>query len=212
MEIRHHSCLPCEKKEPVLVTENFTSEEEPPEIVCVTCLLTGHQGGEECHLPKEECLNCGHSHNWMVTCMEVRFSLKYGGDPLSRARPEISEETPMEDICTTCHELRHHSCLPCKTKEKKVAVQSQETLSTPDHSPQLAVPMPMGKTVDKETPTPIVEKCGLKESPKLEKKEAVQSQETLSTSDDPPQSAIPMPVEKTVRLGADWNVRRTHVA
>ena len=52
--------------------------------------------------------------------------------------------------------------------------------------------------MDKETPTPIVEKSGLKESPILEKKEAVQSQETLSTSDDPPQSAIPMPVEKTV--------------
>ena len=133
-----------------------------------------------------------------MTCMEVRFSLKYGGDPLSRARPKINEQTPMEDICMTCHELRHHSCLPCKIKEKKVAVKSQEKLSTPDQSPQLAVPMPMGNTVDKETPTPIVEKNGLKESPNLEKKETVQSQETLSTSDDPPQSTGPMPIEKTL--------------
>ena len=181
-----------------MVTKNVNPEEESPEIVCVTGLLTGHRGGKTCHLPKDECMNCGHSHNWMVTCMEVRFSLKYGGDPLSRARPEINEETPREDICTTCHELCHHSCLPCMDKEKKEVLQSQETLSTPNDPPQPAVPMPTGKTLDKEIPTPVVEKSGPKESPNLEKKEAVQSQETLSTLDHSPQLAIPMPMGKTV--------------
>ena len=126
------------------------------------------------------------------------MTLEDGRNPLSHARPEINEETPIEDICTNCHELRHHSGIPCEKKERKEAVQCQETLSTPDHSPQLAVPMPMGKTVDKETLSPVVEKSGPKESPKLEKKEVVQSQETLSMSDDPPQSTGPMPMEKTL--------------
>ena len=163
----------CKKNEPVLVTENVPAEEESPEIVCVTCLLTGHQNGKECHLPKDECKNCGHSHNWMVKCMEVRFSLKYGGDPLSRARPEINEETPMEDICTNCHELRHHSCIPCKEKKKKETVQTQETLNTPDHSPKLAVPMPMGKKVTKEAISPVSERSNPKEPPKVSYRDAL---------------------------------------
>ena len=203
LDLRHHSNLPCEKKEPVLATQNVTSEEEPPEIVCVTCLLTGHQNGKECHLPKDECENCGHSHNWMVSCMEVRICLKFGGDPLSRARPKINEETPMEDICANCHELRHHSCIPCKDKKKKEVVKSQETLNTPDHPPQLTVPMPTRKTVSEETVTPVVEKNGLQESPKLSyrdalKKGSVQSQDTSKMSDYPPQFVTLMPRGKTL--------------
>ena len=198
LEIRHHSSLICKEKEPVLATLNVIPEEESPETVCVTCLITGHQGGKECQFPKDECMNCGHSHTFMLSCMEVRLALKHGGDPISHARPKITEDTPMEDICTTCHELRHHSCLPCKNKEKNGTVQRQETLNTPDHSPQLTVPMPMGKTMDQETPTPVVEKSVPKESPNSENKEAVQSQETLSTPDDPPQSTVPIPMEKTV--------------
>ena len=135
-----------------MLTKNVSVTEVSPETVCVNCLVTGHQGGKECHLPKDECTNCGHSHNWMLSCMEVRLALKHGEDPISHARPKISEETPTEDICTICHELRHHSCLPCKNKEKNGTVQRQETVNTPDHSPQLTVPMPIGKALDKETP------------------------------------------------------------
>ena len=104
----------------------------------------------------------------------------------------------MEDLCRNCLDLRHHSGFPCEKKERKEAVQCQETLSTPDHSPQLTVPMPMGKTLDKETPPPVVEKNVPKELPKSENKEAVQSQETLSTLDHSPQLAVPMPMGKTV--------------
>ena len=149
MELRHHSGLPCEKREPVLVTKNASSQEESPEMVCVTCLITGHQGGKECQFPKDECMNCGHSHTFMLSCMEVRLALKHGGDPISHARPKITEETPTEDICMNCHELRHHSCLPCKNKEKKLAVQSQETPSTPADSPPSAIPTEMEKALDK---------------------------------------------------------------
>ena len=192
-----------EKKEPVLVTKNVTSEEESPEIGCVTCLLTGHQGGKECHLPQEKCMNCGYSHNWMVTCMEVRLTLKYGGDPMSHARPRINEETPMEDLCMNCLELRHHSCLPCKKKETKRAVPSQETPNTPDHSPQLAVPMPMEKTLAEETPRPLIESSNPQESPKLSYRDALmtepaQGQETLNTPDYSPQLVVLMPKGKTL--------------
>ena len=100
-----------------MVKEYATEEEESPEVVCVTCLITGHQGGKECHLPKDECENCGRSHNWMLTCMEVRLYLKHGGDPMSHARPVLNEKTPMEDICPNCLDLLHHSCRPCQKKE-----------------------------------------------------------------------------------------------
>ena len=33
---------------PVLVTENLTVEVEPPELVCVDCLLLRHQDGRKC--------------------------------------------------------------------------------------------------------------------------------------------------------------------
>ena len=172
-------------------------------MVCVTCLITGHQGGKECHLPKDECMNCGHSHNWMVSCMEVRICLKFGGDPLSRARPKINEETPMEDICANCHELRHHSRIPCKDKKKKEAVQSQETLSTPDHSPQLAVPMPTGTALGQGIPSRLSESSSLQESPKLSYRDAlmkrpVQSHETSNTPDHSPQLVALMPKGKTL--------------
>ena len=82
-------------------------------------------------------------------------------------------------------------------------MQSQETLSTPDHSPQLAVPMPMGKTVSEETVTPVVEKNGPQESPRLSyrdalKKRSVQSQETLRTPDYSPRFVTLMPRGKTL--------------
>ena len=109
----------------------------------------------------------------------------------------------MEDLCRNCLDLRHHSSIPCEKKERKEAVQCQETLSTPEHSPQLAVPMPMGKTVDKETLSPVVEKSGPKESPKLSyrdalKKGSVQSQESSKTPADSPQYVTLMPRGKTL--------------
>ena len=166
-----------------LVKEYATEEEESPEVVCVTCLITGHQGGKECHLPKDECENCGRSHNWMLTCMEVRLYLKHGGDPMSHARPVLNEKTLMGDICPNCLDLLHHSCRPCQKKEspsgsdrvaplspnnskkesprepyrdalKKGTFQIQETGNTPDDSPQLVVLMPKGKTLAKETLSP----------------------------------------------------------
>ena len=132
------------------------------------------------------------------------FTLEYGGDPLARARPEINEETPMEDLCINCLDLRHHSSIPCEKKEKEGAVQSQETSNMPDHSPQLAVPMPMGKTLNIETPSPVVEKSGPKESPKTSyrdalKKGSVQSQESSKTPSDSPQYVTLMPKGKTLR-------------
>ena len=67
-----------------------------------------------------------------------------------------------------------------------------------DHSPQLTVPMPMGKTVDKETPTPVMEMNIPQESPKLSyrdalKKGSVQSQETSKTPGCSPQLVTLMP-------------------
>ena len=123
----------------------------------------------------------------MLSCIEVSLSLKYGGDPLSHARPEIIEETPMEDLCGNCLDLLHHSSISCEKKEKERVVQTQETSNTPDHSPPLAVPMSMGKTQATETPLPVSERSNPQESPKLSyrdalKKGSVQSQESQSKS------------------------------
>ena len=204
MGLRHHSSLTCEKKESVLVTKNIIAKEKPPETVCVNCLVTGHQVGKECYLAKEMCTNCGHSHDLMLLCIQVRLTLEHGGDPLSRARPEINEETPTEDICMNCLDLRHHSRILCEKKERKEAGQGQETMSTPDDPPQLTVPMPMGKTVADETPTPVIERSTPQESPKLSyrdalKKRSVQSQESSKTPADSPQYVTLMPKGKTLR-------------
>ena len=103
----------------------------------------------------------------------------------------------------TCLELRHHSCLPCKKKETNGAVQSQETLNTPDHSPQLAVPMSKGTTLAKETRSPEIEKSNQEEPPKLSyrdalKKSTSQGKETLNTPAYTPQMVVLMPKGKTL--------------
>ena len=86
-EHTHHSFDMIEKVDnhsPVLVTENATYEEEPPpppEIFCVSCLIPGHQGGQKCRRPKEQCKNCGHEHIDRLICKDVEFLLKHGGNP-----------------------------------------------------------------------------------------------------------------------------------
>ena len=70
------------------VAEHHIGEDElppPPKIVCVSCLLTGHQGGPECKRLGKECKNCGHEHTWKLQCKEVELTLKYGGDPMNLA-------------------------------------------------------------------------------------------------------------------------------
>ena len=102
-----------------------------------------------------------------------------------------------------CLGLRHHSRILCEKREEEGGVQSQETLSTPNDPPQPAVPMPMGKTVAEEIPTPVIERNSPQESPKLSysdalKKGSVQSQETSKTPDHSPQFVTLMPKGKTL--------------
>ena len=103
-------------------TENVADEEGPfekelPETVCVSCLLTGHQGGQECTFLKKECKYCGREHTWRLKCREVEFTLKYGGNPLNLAPRKKTEDTSMEELCSDCFDLRHHSRMPCEKKE-----------------------------------------------------------------------------------------------
>ena len=110
---------------PALVIDDATDEEEPfedephqpPAIFCVSCLLPGHQGGRECRWPQYKCQNCGHEHAWKILCMEVEFTLKYGGNPLNLAPKKKTEDTSMEELCSDCLDLRHHSRMPCEKKE-----------------------------------------------------------------------------------------------
>ena len=100
--------------------EEESDEEEspqPPAIFCVSCLLPGHQGGRECKWPQYKCQNCGHEHAWKIPCMEVEFTLKYGGNPLNLAPRKKTEDTSMEELCSDCLDLRHHSRMPCEKKE-----------------------------------------------------------------------------------------------
>ena len=87
LEIRHHSSLTCKKKEPVLATQNVIPEEESPKTVCVPCLLTSHHGGTECSFPNDDCMKCGGSQTFMISCMDVRLARNHGADPISHARP-----------------------------------------------------------------------------------------------------------------------------
>ena len=103
----------------------------------------------------------------------------------------------------TCLELCHHSCLPCKKKDEKGAVPSQETPNTPDHSPQLAVPMPTGTTRDQGIPSPFSKSGSPQESPKLSYRDALtkkpaQRQEILNMPDSSPQLVVLMPKGKTL--------------
>ena len=80
--------------------------------------------------------------------------------------------------------------------------QSQETVDTPDDSPNLTVSMPMEKTVAKETATPVVEKSTPKESPKRSYSDALKIGTYKSLSNTPdysPQLVTLMPNGKTLR-------------
>ena len=136
--------------------------------------------------------------------MEVRLSLRYGGDPLSHAVPEINEETPMEDICPNCLDFRHHSCRPWQKKEspsgsdrvaplssnnskkesprepyrdalKKGTFQSRGTLKTPNHSPQLVTLMPKKKTLVRSNSSPTATSAGLRKGYEQRKEEYAQA-------------------------------------
>ena len=122
-----------------------------------------------------------------VSAQEALSMGFYASGNATMVKQDINEETPMEDLCMNCFELRNHSCIPCKDKKNKEAEKSQETLTTPDDPPQLTVPMPMGKIVAEETAMPVIERSSPQESPKLSysdalKKGSVQSQDTLKTS------------------------------
>ena len=112
-----------EKKEYFKILQDiarYSKKEEspqPPETVCVSCLIPGHQGGRECKWPQYECKNCGYEHAWKILCKEVEFTLKYGGNPLNLAPRKKTKDTPMEDLCPNCFDLRHHSRMPCEKKE-----------------------------------------------------------------------------------------------
>ena len=115
------SSLPSREHEKM---DDATDEEEPfeeeppppPRIFCVSCLIPGHQGGRECRKPKEPCKNCGHEHTNMLICKDVEFALKYGGNP-HHSHPYKTKDTPTEELCTNCLEMRHHSSIRCEKKE-----------------------------------------------------------------------------------------------
>ena len=170
-EHAHHTFSKFEKSDnhsPALATETAIYEEKPPpppEIFCVSCLIPGHQGGRKCRRPKDQCKNCGHEHTGQLLCKEVEWTLEHGGNPLNLDPTPKTKDTPIEDLCPNCNEMRHHSGIPCEHKEKKETIQNQETLNPPDHSPKLAVPMPMGKEVAKEAISP--------DSPKVSYRDAL---------------------------------------
>ena len=96
-------------------------EKEPPVSVCVSCLLPGHQGGQECTFLKDECKYCGREHSTRLKCRVVEIALKYGGNAMNIVPEKKTWETPMENLCPDCLEIRHHSSLICKEKEPVLA-------------------------------------------------------------------------------------------
>ena len=90
---------------------------EPPVIYCMSCLNPGHQGGRKCRWLKEQCKNCGHKHIDRLICKDVEFLLEHEGNPCNIPPKQKTKDTPVEDLCTNCLNLRHHSRMPCEKNE-----------------------------------------------------------------------------------------------